>query len=185
MPGFLARYRGVLRTIGYAELVLASASFAGVVVLNCVQIGLRMLTPWSVWWVQEVSQLASLLAYFFGISMIYKLRQDVVILFVYRRLPESARFYLFFMIQALIVLFVFLVAQQALDIAPMELRNRTYILNIPKFYSTLPLLIASLSMLATAIYHLISVGWAAQKTGSRDLDRLEAMIDLFPGFYRR
>jgi TRAP-type C4-dicarboxylate transport system permease small subunit len=132
------------------------------------------------WWTQEVSQLASLVAYFFGISMIYKLRQDIVILFVYRSLPKSVQFHLFFVIQALIALFVFVVVQQAIDIAPMQLRNRTYILNIPKFYSTLPLLIASLSMLATAIYHLLAVGYAAWTTGDRDLERLEGMIELFP-----
>lgn len=183
MQEFLARFRGVLRVIGYFELVLAVASFAAVVALNCIQIGLRMFALPSLWWVQEVSQLGSLLAYFFGISMIYKLRQDVVILFVHRSLPRLIQFYLFFVVHVLIALFVLLVAQQAIDIAPMQLRNRTYILNIPKFYSTLPLLIASLSMLATTIYHLIAVGWAAHKTGDRDLERLEGMVELFPAFH--
>jgi TRAP-type C4-dicarboxylate transport system permease small subunit len=180
MPRLLSGFRAVLRLLGRAELAFAAASFAFVVALNCVQIGLRMFTPWSLWWTQEVSQLSSLIAYFFGISMIYKLQQDVVIIFIYRNLPKQIQFYLFFMIQVLVALFVCLVAQQAIDLAPMQLHNRTYILNIPRFYSTLPLLISSVSMLATTIYYLIAVAWQARMTGERDIQQLERAVRIFP-----
>ena len=43
-----------------------------------------------------------------------------------------------------------------LELAPAQLVFFTYILNIPRFYSTLPLIIASASMALTAVYYAIA-----------------------------
>lgn len=117
-----------------------------------------------------------------AISVIYKLRQDVVMIFLWRALPAKLRLALFFAIELLVATFAAVVTWQALRNAPMQLRFMTYILSIPKFYSTLPLIVASVSMLITSVYHFVAVGWAAWATGSIDLEGLERRVEIMPGF---
>ena len=105
-----------------------------------------------------------LVAYFLGIAYVCKANQDVVIHFVAKRLPARRQFPLYLLIQALVVAFCLTVAVQGLLLAPNQLRFRTYILNIPKFYSTLPLIVASLSMAATAAYFGVAA-WRRWRDG--------------------
>ena len=148
----LARFGRGLRWIGRAELHLAVIAFAFVAGLTFYQVILRYAFAGSIWWAQEVAQLAMLVSYFFGIAYVYKANQDIVILMIVERLPAATQLTLYLAIQALIVLFCLVVFAQGVLLAPSQLNFRTYILNIPKFYSTLPLLLASLSMAATAVY---------------------------------
>jgi hypothetical protein len=48
----------------------------------------------------------------------------------------------------------------------------TYILNIPRFYSTLPLIVASASMALTAIYYAI-VAWQSRNESTEVAEKLE------------
>jgi TRAP-type C4-dicarboxylate transport system permease small subunit len=48
----------------------------------------------------------------------------------------------------------------------------TYILNIPRFYSTLPLIVASASMALTAIYYAI-VAWQARHAPAQAAEEIE------------
>ena len=67
---------------------------------------------------------------------------------------------------------------ELLGIAPQQLYMKTYILHIPRFYSSLPLLIASISMTLTAVFYTVE---AIRMRSAGDLDTIETAIDLFPG----
>ena len=175
----LAVSRRGLYWIGRAELLLAIVAFAGVALLTAYQVVLRYGFGGSLWWAQEVAQLAMLIAYFQGIAYVYKANQDIVILFIAQRLPAHWQRPLYLAIQALIAAFCVTVAVQGLLLAPNQLRFKTYILNIPKFYSTLPLIIASLSMAATAIYFALAAQarWRGD-ADAPDLEQLEAELTI-------
>src|SRR5256885_4138167 len=81
-----------------------------------------------------------------------------------RRPPRSTLFpytTLFRSAQIMIAAFCLVLVVTGLELAPSQLVFFTYILNIPRFYSTLPLIIASASMAATAIYYAI-VAWQSR-----------------------
>jgi len=59
-----------------------------------------------------------------------------------------------------------------LELAPAQLVFYTYILNIPRFYSTLPLIIASASMAVTAVYYAIAA-WQSRNLSAEDATKAE------------
>ena len=76
LPKGLAIFRQALRYVGRVELAVAVMSFTAVVVLNLTQITLRLFDS-SIWWAQEVSLLLAMIAYFIGVSCVFRLRQFV------------------------------------------------------------------------------------------------------------
>jgi TRAP-type C4-dicarboxylate transport system permease small subunit len=175
-PPALAALRRGLAWLGRVELTLAVVAFAAVAALAIWQVILRYGFAGSIWWAQEVSQLAMLVAYFLGIAYVAKANQDIVVQFVVAGLPRRWRLRLYVAIQALIVAFCLVVAVTGALLAPQQLRFRTYILNIPRFYSTLPLILASLSMAATAAYFCLAA-WR-RRDEDADLDRVEEELTI-------
>jgi TRAP-type C4-dicarboxylate transport system permease small subunit len=166
----MAAFRKLLAAIGFAELWIALVAFVFVIVLTMTQVGYRYLLAGSIWWAQEVAQLAMLVAYFFGIAYVYKARQDIIVGFLLKRLPRGAQTVLAIIGQLVIAAFCAVIVYTGLELAPSQLVFFTYILNIPRFYSTLPLIIASASMALTAIYYAI----AAFQSRNLDAERAEA-----------
>ena len=154
-------YRKVLAAIGFVELWVAIVAFVFVVVLAMVQVLYRYLLSGSIWWAQEIAQLAMLVAYFFGIAYVYKAKQDIIVGFLVSRLPRGAQVALAILTQLLIVVFCLFLVATGIDLAPAQLVFYTYILNIPRFYSTLPLIVASVSMALTALYYALAI-WRAR-----------------------
>ena len=105
LTGDLAGLRRVLALVGIAELWLAVAAFAAVVLLTIVQVGLRYFFEGSLWWAQEVSQMMILVAYFQGIAYAFKTRQYIVINFLADRLSRAAQLCCYLFAQLLVVVF--------------------------------------------------------------------------------
>ena len=154
-PALAALRRG-LYVVGRAELTIAVAAFAFVGVLTTTQVVMRYAFAGAIWWAQEVAQLAMLVSYFLGIAYVVKANQDVAIKMVVQRFPERLQRRVYLATQLLAAAFCIMVAIQGWRLAPQQLAFKTYILNIPKFYSTLPLIIGSMSMAATAIYFTLA-----------------------------
>src|SRR5262245_30940561 len=152
----MGTFRRVLAAIGTVELAIAVVAFTFVVVLTTFQVLYRYSLGGSIWWGQEVAQLAMLIAYFFGIAYVYKAKQDVVISFMVNRLSHRRQIALAIFAHLLTAMFCLIVMATGLELAPHQLVFFTYILGIPRFYSTLPLIIASASMALTATYYAIA-----------------------------
>ena len=174
-PG-LARFRRALRALGHLETTVAVLSFSAAVLLNVVQIGLRYLFETSIWWVQEISLLLMLTAYFVGASCVFRSRQYVVISFVVEHLPPRLQVLLYLITQMVILAFVALVGWQVLLMAPHMMRTRTVIIGMPQYYMALPLLYGSASILLTSIYYALAVWPAARDQPGLALAELEDRI---------
>ena len=161
--GDLAGFRRVLALVGIAELWLAVAAFAAVVLLTIVQVGLRYFFDASLWWAQEVSQMMILVAYFQGIAYAFKTRQYIVIDFLAERLPPAAQLYCYLFAQLLVVVFCGVVLVEGVAILPRQYLMLTYILHIPRMYLGLPLLFAAVSMIGTSVYYALVVWRAARR----------------------
>jgi TRAP-type C4-dicarboxylate transport system permease small subunit len=152
----MAAFRRVLAAIAVIELWVALTAFVFVIALTMIQVGYRYLLAGSIWWAQEIAQLGMLIAYFLGIAYVYKAKADIIVGFLLLRLPRSAQVVLAVFGQVVIAIFCAVLVVTGLELAPSQLVFFTYILNIPRFYSTLPLIVASASMTATAIYYAIA-----------------------------
>jgi TRAP-type C4-dicarboxylate transport system permease small subunit len=172
----LARYRRALGLIGSVELGLALASFTAVVCLTIVQVTLRYGFAGAIWWAQEVSQMMIMVAYFLGAAYVFKTRQYIVVAFLFDRFPKRVQFQLYLVAQALIIVFCGIIVFELISIAESQLSMRTVILHIPRFYGTLPLFFASLSMIATAVYYSMAVWQARAGRPEVGLDDLEAPL---------
>ena len=172
----------LLRALGQVELAITLVAFTFVVLLVAAQIGLRAGFDVGMVWAQEVAQLFMLIAYFFGASYIFKARQYVVVLFVVQRLPRRLQLGLYLMAQALTFWFCLLLVVEIIRLAPGQLRMSTYILHIPRFYSSLPLLAAAASIAVTSLYYAAVVLRLARASGWRlGVEELEARVHLHPG----
>ena len=168
----MSTFKKIMATVGLVELWIAMAAFVFVIVLTMVQVLYRYALAGSIWWAQEIAQLGMLIAYFFGIAYVYKAKQDIVVGFLLNRLPRRTQVALNIFAQILIALFCLLLVVTGLELAPSQLVFFTYILNIPRFYSTLPLIIASASMAATAIYYAIAA-WQSRRVPAEEAEEYD------------
>ncbi len=170
----LTALRRGLYLVGRVELAIAVLAFAFVGVLTSAQVILRYAFAGAIWWAQEVAQLAMLISYFFGIAYVVKANQDVAIKMLVQRFSEQMQRRIYLTTQLLAAAFCIVIAIQGLRLAPQQLAFKTYILNIPKFYSTLPLILAAMSMAATAVYFALAayLRWR-NDPDAPDLDALE------------
>lgn len=173
-----SRVARALVLLGWVELAITVAAFTSVIVLVSAQIFFRYVFDVGLVWVQEVCQLLILTAYFFGISYVFKSRRYLIVSIAFDRFPEGVKLPLYIGCQVLTAAFCAMLFFELLGIAPQQLYMKTYILHIPRFYSSLPLLLASISMTLTAVYYTME---ALRMRSSGDLDTIEATIDLFPG----
>lgn len=172
--GDLAGFRRALALVGIAELWLAVAAFAAVVLLTIVQVALRYFFESSLWWAQEVSQMMILVAYFQGIAYAFKTRQYIVINFLAERLSPAIQLYCYLFAQLLVVAFCGVVLVEGIGILPRQYLMLTYILHIPRMYLGLPLLFAAASMIATSVYYALVVWRAAQRDTNAAAPDIEA-----------
>ena len=165
-------YRKVLAAIGVVELWVAIVAFVFVVLLAITQVLYRYLLAGSIWWAQEIAQLAMLVAYFFGIAYVYKAKQDIIVGFLVSRLSRRMQVILAILTQVSIAVFCLFLVVTGLELAPAQLVFYTYILNIPRFYSTLPLIVASASMALTAVYYAIAT-WQSRHLSAEEAAKAE------------
>lgn len=177
LPKGLALYRQVLRYLGKVEMVVALIGFCATVGLNFIQIALRWGFDKSIWWVQETSLLLMMIAYFIGISCVYRMRHEVIIRFVVDRLPVKVQFFFYYLAEVLTIVFCLVVLFTGITDVPGLLTTYTVVMHLPEVYWTLPLLIASTSIILTSVYYLAAM-WtsSSRQSQAKDIDAFEADI---------
>jgi TRAP-type C4-dicarboxylate transport system permease small subunit len=174
-----SRFARLLRHVGRVELLVALVAFCFVIGLVSTQVVLRFSFNYGIWWVQEVVQLAILTAYFLGTSYLFKARQYLVMDLVFDQLGERSRIAVYLAIQVLTAAFCLILAIELVGLAPGQLRMKTFVLHVPRFYASIPLLVASASMFVTALYYGLAMVSRVLR-GERDVKRIEAAVCLFP-----
>lgn len=176
LPPWLESGKRILAVIGKIELTLAVIALVIVVVLSAAQAILRYTIGASLWWAQEVAQLTIVIAYFFGISYLFKIRQYILIEFLSMKMSVRIQLMLYIMAQILTILFTATVFVLLVRFAPMLMQMTTPTLGLPEFLRSLPLAIASTMMVLTSLYYLAFALWALLTGVSGEtLDDIEEM----------
>lgn len=160
LPSWLAAGKRFLAVIGKVELTLAVIALAIVVVISGSQAILRYTIDASLWWAQEVAQLTIVIAYFFGVSYLFKIRQYILIEFLSMKLNIRIQLMLYIMAQVLTIAFTVTVFVLLMRFLPILMDMTTPTLGLPEFLRSAPLAIASTMMALTSFYYLAFGIWA-------------------------
>lgn len=139
-----------LRALGAVELVVAAAAFlftCGLVSLNA---GLRYLANSSIVWSEEGALLATNIFVFVGAAVIFKARADVAVSYFLEKMSARAAAWMEFATFAAAAIFLGVMAVQALLLWPLQRFTSTFILDISRFWFTVPLIWGAVSMCLTS-----------------------------------
>jgi len=146
--------RRVLAGLGLAELFLAVAALVAISGLNATGVVMRYAFNSSIVWAEEISLLLMNLMVFLGAAAMYKARAYVVLEFFFRKLPAPLQHWLTVLTWALACAFAAITAGYAISLYPLQISTTSYILELPRFYATLPLIAGSASIACVSAYYL-------------------------------
>ncbi len=181
LPRGLAGFRQFLHVVGRVELYLAIAALILVVTISTAQVCLRYTMGASLWWAQEIAENTIMVAYFLGISYVFKTRQYIVIEFVSGISPIRLQMAFYIAAQILAVVFAIGILYLVYLFAPTLMNMTTPILRLPAIITPAPLIVASAMIAVTSIYYLWFGFWVlASGISGATLDEIEemALIDL-------
>lgn len=141
----------LLRYLGIAELAVAAGAFLVVCVVVSVNALLRYGFNSSIVWSEEVAMLATNVFVFLGATVILKANADVAVTFVAEKLSERARTLAILAIYLAASAFFAVLLWQAIALWPLQATTSTFILDISRFWFTVPLIWAAASMLLTSL----------------------------------
>jgi TRAP-type C4-dicarboxylate transport system permease small subunit len=176
LPQGLSVFRRALRWVGAVELTIAVVAFSSAVALNIIQISLRYAFDTSIWWAQEVSLLMIMVAYYIGISCVFRMRHYVIIHFLVERFSLRTQLYLYYFAQLLTIVFCSVVLFESIGVTEELLTTYTVIMHLPIFYWTLPLMVASASIIVTSIYYFWAMWNVATRIPGATIASLEAEV---------
>jgi TRAP-type C4-dicarboxylate transport system permease small subunit len=104
----------------------------------------------SIVWSEEVALLATNVFVFLGAAVILKANADVAVVFIVEKLSARARALALLMIYSAAAVFFATLLWQSIALWPLQ-RTTTFILDISRYWFTIPLAWAAASMLLTSI----------------------------------
>lgn len=146
--------RRALAALGFAELVVAAISLVVIAGLNAAGVLMRYGFNSSLVWSEEISLLLMNVMVFLGAAAMYKARAYVVLEFFYRKLPGALQHWLTVAAWALASAFAALTAAYAVSLYPLQINTTSYILELPRFYATVPLIFGSASIACASAFYL-------------------------------
>ena len=172
------KFKHVLFFWGRIERSSAILAFCAVVIINVTQITLRYVFEFSIFWIQEISQLLMLYAYFVGTSSVFRIRGYVVVEYFVKKMSVKIQRLCYATAQILTIIFCGIIIFWIIEEFPRQMKTYSVILHIPRFFSYLPLLIGSLSIIAITIYYSIEVWKACQNDKIKSISEIESAIHL-------
>lgn len=146
-----------LRRLGILELAVAAAAFLVVCVVVSVNALLRFGFNSSIVWSEEVALLATNVFVFLGAAVILKANADVAVVFAVEKLSPRTRAFAFLMIYTAASVFFATLLWQSIALWPLQRTTSTFILDISRFWFTVPLIWAAASMLLTSLLYTFDV----------------------------
>ena len=150
----MGAFRRGLAILGLAELVLAAAALVAITGLNGAGVLMRYGFNASLVWAEEISLLLMNVMVFLGAAVMYKARAYVVLEYFYRKLAPGPQRWLGVLAWALACAFAVLAAAYAVSLYPLQINTTSYILELPRFYATVPLILGCASIAAASAYYL-------------------------------
>jgi|GEM_PF-1313909 len=144
--------RSVLRLLGRVEMAAVIISLIVICILTGVQIFLRYGFNESLLWSEEVSLLLMKVMVFLGAAAIYKMQAFICVGYVFNAVPTSVQNLFSVLTSIAAMVFSLVVVVQGLNLYPTQISVRTYLLELPKFYFTVPLIYGAASIFLTSTY---------------------------------
>ncbi len=149
---------GALRVLGRIELAVAVLAFIATCVIVSINATLRYGLNSSIVWSEEVALLCTSVFVFVGAAVIHKAGADVSVTLFVQRLPARTQAVLALATHAAGAAFFAVLLTQAIALWPLQWNTTTFILDISRFWFTVPLVYAATSMLATSIMFAVEAG---------------------------
>jgi C4-dicarboxylate transporter DctQ subunit len=145
--------RRALAALGFAELYLAAAALVAITGLNAAGVVLRYGFNSSIVWAEEISLLLMNVMVFLGAAVMYKARAYVVLEYFFRKLPALLQRRLTVATWAAACAFAALAAGYGVSLYPLQINTTSYILELPRFYATVPLIAGTASIALVSAYY--------------------------------
>ncbi|MBM3525476.1 MAG: TRAP transporter small permease subunit [Alphaproteobacteria bacterium] len=181
-PATLRAARSGLAFLGRCELIVVVLSLISVTVLTGIGVVLRYAFGSSLLWAQEIALLLMQLMVFCGGAVLYKARAYLIITLVFDRLSERTQQVFALATWIIACVFFAVVFWQAILLYPKEISITTFILELPKFYYTVPMLYASASLFLCGLYFaavaalLLREGGFGAGSNATEIDRLTTLV---------
>ena len=139
--------RRALAAWGMAELFVATACLVAISILNAAGVLMRYVFNSSIVWSEEVSLLLLNV-------MMYKARAYVVLEYFFRKFSVTLQHRLTLATWALACAFPAIAALYGASLYPLQINTTSFILEVPRFYATIPLIIGCASIACVSAFYL-------------------------------
>lgn len=163
----LDRIGRILRAVGFAELAVAITAFLATCAVVAANALLRYAFNRSLVWSEEVALLATNVFVFVGAAVIMKARADIAVSVALGSLRSGTQVLVRVTTMLASVVFFACLLVAALSLWPLQRNSTTFILDISRFWFTVPLVWAALSMMATGAWQAAVVLGSQDATGDR------------------
>ncbi|MQX37802.1 TRAP transporter small permease [Roseospira navarrensis] len=147
--------RRVLGRLGRVEVALAMAALAATCGVTAVQAVVRTGFGGSLLWAEEVGLLLLKIMIFVGAAGVYKARAFITIDTLMTRAPEALKRPLMLAAWTVSAVFGAVVAWQGALLYPSQIITRTYLLELPRFVFTMPIIYAGASIALTSLFYIV------------------------------
>ena len=151
----MERFRRLLEWTTRIEIVASVISLAAICLLTLATLTARQLPSVSILWAEEVSLLLMKVVAFVGAAAMYATKTFIAVDGLYDRIPERSKSPVYVAGWLVIAAFALVMATQGMLTYPRQIAVRSYLLEWPKFYFTVPLIIGGASIFATSIYYIL------------------------------
>lgn len=155
MKVFIHRYGRALSWFVRLEILASAFALAVICGLTMTAITMRA-TGGSLLWAEEVSLLLMKVVVFPGAAGLYAQRGYIVVGGLVKTFPRRLRHLTGLLSWMLIGGFAATVAWQGMLTYPSQIEVRSYLLELPKFYFNVPLIVGSTSIVLTSIYYFLA-----------------------------
>ncbi len=152
-PGVFRLGRNTLAVLGRMEMAVTVLAIMVICCLTGASIILRYFFASSLLWGEEVSLLLMKVMVFAGAAAVYKGRAYIAIDFLFRPFGPRGRYLLSIAAWMAAAGFAAIVVWQGVLLYPTQIHTRTYLLELPKFYFTVPLIYGAASIVLTSVYY--------------------------------
>lgn len=148
-------FRRALAALGVAELLVSAAALVAISALNAAGVVMRYGFNSSIVWAEEISLLLMNVMVFLGAAVMYKARAYVVLEFFFRKLPGALQHWLTVATWALAFAFAAIAAGYGISLYPLQINTTSYLLELPRFYATVPLIVGAASIACVSAYYFL------------------------------
>ncbi len=152
-PGVFRLGRNTLALLGRLEMAVTILAVMVICCLTGASIILRYFFGASLLWGEEVSLLLMKVLVFVGAAAVYKGRAYITIDFLFRAFGPRGRYVLSIAAWITAAGFAGVIVWEGVLLYPTQIHTRTYLLELPKFYFTVPLIYGAASIVLTSVYY--------------------------------